>query len=651
MNILRNMTIKYKLLAIVMLACLTGLILAGIAFIGWNQNMLRNRMVNNLSTRAEMVAESSKASLAFQDDKDAAKILETLHVDTSIVYGGIYDDQDKMFAAYYRNDNKVKKLPVAFKKEFSFADNLLTVSCAIVLDNQRIGTVCLQSDLESIRTSLNHSIKIITVVIIISLMAVFLISTRLQSVISSPILNLAKLAKNVSDKKDYSVRALKQTNDEVGSLIEAFNEMLEQIQERDSELLEAKVGLELKVQERTAEISNTNEKLKKEITEREKAEEEIRKSQGILQSMIDAMPFGVLVVDKHKKIRRVNDAVKKMTGFTEDELVGHPCHCTLCASDKDSCPILDKGQTIDLSEKILMTKDRRQIPIIKNVIPLKLDDEEFLLEAFVDISERKKAEEAMQHLNVELESSMAKLEEANQEMKNFVYIASHDLREPLRKITAFGSILEKSLHDKLSGDDAENMRFMIDGAMRMNKMIEGLLIYSRVSSKTQPPQVVDLNEITTQLQQLELSVVLQEKHAVVDIPQPLPVVSADPVQIRQLIQNLIANGIKYQPKDRTPRITITSKPAADGMVRVEVTDNGIGMKAEYLSSIFVMFKRLHTRNEYEGTGIGLSVCKKIVERHGGKIGVESEPDVGSTFWFTVPTVSNRVVVATETNAS
>ena len=644
MNITRNMTIKYKLLMIVMLACLTGLILSGSAFIGWNQNMLRSRMVNNLSTRAQMVAENCKASLAFQDNKDAEKILEALHVDNSIVFGGIYDDKDSLFAAYYRNDNIAKKLPSNFKEQFYFTDNLLTVSCAVVLDNQRIGTICLQCDLKSITESLYHSIKIICVVIALSLIAVFLISTRLQNVVSKPLLAIAMLAKVVSEKKDYSTRAVKQSNDEVGSLIEAFNEMLEQIQQRDSELIEAKTSLEIKVHERTAEISSTNEKLKKEITEREKAEEEIRKSQGILQSMIDAMPFGVMVVGKDKKILRVNDAVKKMTNFTEEELVGNMCHCTLCPADKDKCPIIDMGLSIDCSERRVLKKDRTAIPIIKNVIPMKLGDQEVLLEAFIDITERKKAEEGMKHLNNELESSMAKLEEANQELKNFVYIASHDLREPLRKITAFGSILEKSLNDKLSGDDAENLRFMIDGAMRMNKMIEGLLVYSRVSSKTQPPQIVDLNEIITQLQQLELSVVLQEKQAIVEIPQSLPSIEADPVQIRQLLQNLIANGIKYQPKDKTPKITITSKPSADGMIRVEVTDNGIGIKPEYISSIFVMFKRLHTRNEFEGTGIGLSVCKKIVERHGGKIGVESQPDIGSTFWFTVPAVKNTVAV-------
>ncbi|MCE5339957.1 MAG: PAS domain S-box protein [Planctomycetaceae bacterium] len=261
------------------------------------------------------------------------------------------------------------------------------------------------------------------------------------------------------------------------------------------------------------------------------------------------------------------------------------------------------------------------------------------------------ADEAIRQSKAELEQTgeqliqtVDKLSETNQELKNFVYIASHDLREPLRKIVAFGGMLQKSLAGKLTDDDTENLLYMVDGATRMNKMIEGLLIYSRVSSQTQPTQTVDLNEIVKQLQQFELSVVLEEKHVVLDIPQPLPSVEVDPVQICQLIQNLIANGIKYQSKGSTPYITLTSKPAADGMVRVEVTDNGIGIKAEYIGSIFVMFKRLHTKSEYEGTGIGLSVCKKIVERHGGKIGVESQPGKGSIFWFTLPAANSTATI-------
>jgi signal transduction histidine kinase len=269
------------------------------------------------------------------------------------------------------------------------------------------------------------------------------------------------------------------------------------------------------------------------------------------------------------------------------------------------------------------------------------------LELVKEITERKRAEESMKELNCELEWTIRKLEHTNQEMRNFTHIASHDLREPMRKISAFGDLLVKSLAGKISADDRENLQFMIDGAARMTKMIEGLLAYSKVSTKTHSAEIVDLNNIVKQLSELELSVMLEEKHTILDVPQSLPAVEVDPVQIRQLMQNLVANGMKYQAKENKPHITITSRPVADGMVRINVTDNGIGIAPEFQQAVFVMFKRLHAKNEYEGTGIGLAVCKKIIGRHGGQIGVESELGKGSTFWFTLPAVKQSAAINQE----
>ncbi len=246
-----------------------------------------------------------------------------------------------------------------------------------------------------------------------------------------------------------------------------------------------------------------------------------------------------------------------------------------------------------------------------------------------EIAERKRAEEKMRLLNEDLEN-------ANNELKNFAYVASHDLREPLRKITSFGSLLENSIKNKLEPDDAENLHFMIDGAKRMNQMIDGLLSYSRASANEPHLENVELDKIIDDLQKFELDLLLKETHTIINILKPLPVIRADSVQIRQLLQNLIANGIKYQKKGNIPQITITSRPAENGMVRIEIADNGIGIPPEYQQAVFTMFKRLHSRTEYEGTGIGLAVCKKIVHRHKGQIGVESQPGKGSTFWFTVP---------------
>jgi len=260
-----------------------------------------------------------------------------------------------------------------------------------------------------------------------------------------------------------------------------------------------------------------------------------------------------------------------------------------------------------------------------------------------EVAERKKAENLLKVTNQKLVTSnnsltetRNKMEKANQELKDFVYIASHDLREPLRKISSFGSLLKDSLEGKLSKENQENMKFMIDGAERMNKMIEGLLMYSRVGTKEAPLEEVNLNEVIEQLRQVELSALLEENSATIEVPGQLPKVWANSVQISQLLQNLIANGIKYQSQGANPRIVITTGSTPEGQIRINVKDNGIGIEEKYCSDVFKMFRRLHSRREYDGTGIGLSICKRIVEKHNGQIGVESEPGKGSTFWFTLP---------------
>jgi len=398
------------------------------------------------------------------------------------------------------------------------------------------------------------------------------------------------------------------TNDEFGRLAAAFEKMASDIKNS------------------TTSIENLN----REINERKKAEEEIKKSRATLKKIIDSMPFGIAIIDKNKKIRMANDKAIQMTGRTDgSELLGQICHNFICPAEIGNCPVLDKCQCVDMSEKVLLTKDHTKVQILKSVIPITFENEEVLLEAFVDITRRKQAEEKVIELN-------KNLERANDELKNFAYIASHDLREPLRKITAFGAILQKSIGHTLNADDAENLEFMIDGANRMTQMINGLLSYSRVNTQAHKLQNVDLEQTVSELKKYELGLLIEDTKTILKVPELLPTVVADPLQMRQLLQNIIVNAIKYQKKGNIPEITITSKPSANGMVRIEITDNGIGIAPEYCETIFTMFKRLHNSAAYEGTGIGLAVCKKIVQQHNGQIGVESQLGKGSTFWFTVP---------------
>ncbi len=247
-------------------------------------------------------------------------------------------------------------------------------------------------------------------------------------------------------------------------------------------------------------------------------------------------------------------------------------------------------------------------------------------------TEKREAENAKEMLA----AANVKLERSNKELHDFAYIASHDLREPMRKISAFGQLLQESQKGKLDEDEEENFAFMIDGATRMQQMVNDLLVYSRVSTKAKPSECVDLNEVIENLKEVELAVQLEETGGIINVPEPLPPVAADPSQIHQLLQNLIGNGLKYSRKGVAPLIAVRGRVVNGNMVCIAVQDNGIGIEEQYCANIFGMFKRLHSREDYEGSGIGLAVCKKIVERHGGEIGVESNPGVGSTFWFTMP---------------
>jgi signal transduction histidine kinase len=282
-----------------------------------------------------------------------------------------------------------------------------------------------------------------------------------------------------------------------------------------------------------------------------------------------------------------------------------------------------KERTKELDEKVKETEEQKiaSLNLLEDVTKTKIDLE--------------KAKE-------ELEETNRKLERSNKELQDFVYIASHDLKEPVRKISAFGNLLKESLTGRLDEDEQENFGFMIDGSTRMQQMIDDLLTYSRVTTKAKPAERVDLNKAIGDIKNVELAFPLEETGGTIHIPEPLLSVQADPSQVHQVLQNLIGNGLKYHRKGIAPEITVRSKRENGNMVRVDVEDNGIGIDEENYDRIFGMFRRLHSKEDYGGTGIGLAVCKKIVERYEGGIGVESTPGAGSRFWFTLPIANDEL---------
>jgi light-regulated signal transduction histidine kinase (bacteriophytochrome) len=244
------------------------------------------------------------------------------------------------------------------------------------------------------------------------------------------------------------------------------------------------------------------------------------------------------------------------------------------------------------------------------------------------VTEKRFMENTLQEYAVQLERS-------NKELEQFAFVASHDLQEPLRKVKVFSELLMEKTLDKLDGDERDYLSRMQHAVLRMQTMIRDLLAYSRVTTKGQPFNPVELNQVAEEVL-YDLDIRISRSQAVVEVGD-LPVIEADPMQMRQLFQNLISNALKFHQKDVLPRVRIYSRPGeVSGMIQLVFEDNGIGFDLEHLDRIFQPFERLHGMSRFEGTGMGLAICAKIVQRHHGKIDADSQPGEGATFFVSLP---------------
>jgi len=251
-----------------------------------------------------------------------------------------------------------------------------------------------------------------------------------------------------------------------------------------------------------------------------------------------------------------------------------------------------------------------------------------------DITARKRAEEALRESNSRLEAS-------NQELADFAAAASHDMQEPLRKIQAFSDLLKLSYSTALDEQGRQYLDRVYSAAERMRTLVRDLLTLSRVAKTPPEPEIVDLGRVAREVV-CDLELQIQAVGGRVEIGE-LPAVLADPTQMRQLLQNLIGNALKFRRKDVPPEVTVSGARRAGGRCQVEVRDNGIGFEEQYAEAVFAPFRRLHGRGEYDGTGLGLSVCRRIVERHGGAISARSRPGHGSTFVVALPAAPGAAV--------
>lgn len=351
-------------------------------------------------------------------------------------------------------------------------------------------------------------------------------------------------------------------------------------------------------------------------------------SEDKFRHLAESAPFAIVVTRLEDGVFLfVNDRYCKIVGAAHAEIIGKPApDFYLNPEERQSVVSRLKqfGEIID-SDIQLKRMDGAPLWVSFSAQVGSFGDEKAVFASIHDITDRKKAED-------ELCSYAENLSRTNAELEQFAYIASHDLQEPLRMINGYLKLLEQRYADKLDKDANEFISFAVDGAYRMQQMINDLLVFSRV--ETRGKELVDTeSELALNNARENLVLNMAEANAQVTF-DPLPLVRADPTQLTMLFQNLLGNAIKFR-REEEPRVHISAR--RDGNFHEFcVQDNGIGLDVQYAERVFAIFQKLHSREQYGGTGIGLAICKRIVARHGGRIWVQSNPGQGARFYFTLP---------------
>ena len=362
------------------------------------------------------------------------------------------------------------------------------------------------------------------------------------------------------------------------------------------------------------------------ITEQRQAEKRFRLA-------VESSPTGMIMIRSNGIIVLINAEVERMFGYAKDELLGQSVDVLVPERHRNGHGEFRAEYTLEPESRAMgagrdlfaRRKDGSEFPVEIGLNPIPQPGEPLILASVVDISERKAVQQ-------ELERQKAELERSNADLEQFAYVASHDLKEPLRMVASYTSLLAERYKSQLDERANKYIDYAVEGAKRMQQLISDLLDFSRVGTHAKPLEPVDTNVLVAKVIR-GLRAIITDNGANVTHGE-LPVVNADETQLGMVFQNLIGNAVKFRA-ERAPEVRIDAR-YSDNHWLFSVADNGIGIDKQYSSRIFQMFQRLHERGKYDGSGIGLAIVKKIVERHGGQVWFDSVPGEGTTFYFTVP---------------
>ena len=602
----RDLSIGKKLQGIVMVTSAVALLVASVVFTLYDRSTFLRAKTEDLRASAQMVGSNSTAALSFNDEQTGREVLAALQAKQSVIHACLYDKDGRVFAAYNRDAaNSRFSPPQAHTDAIAIGARSMVLFQPILLNGERIGTIYLEADLVDLQQRLARFLKIDFLVLLVSLAIAFLLSYRLQRVISGPIRELADTASSVSANENYSIRATKRGADEIGQLYDQFNSMLDRLQQRDVDLQRAHDNLEKRVAERTS----------------------------YLNALIQNSPLGIMVLDSKQAVQLCNSAFEKLFEHTRQEVLGRP----IAELFADVEPLL-QAHRLALDEipinriARLKRRDGSSVDIELNTVGLIVDGKLLgSLGIYQDISARKRAEEEMQR-------AKEAAEDASRAKSEFLANMSHEIRTPLNGVMG---MTELALDTELTPEQREYLDTVKISANSLLIVINDILDYSKIEAGKVDLDMADFN-LREALEGVLKTVALRADEKGLELlceiaPEVPGVVHGDSSRLKQVVLNLITNAIKFTHEGEVAlKVQLERTEGNDCVLHFTVTDTGIGVPLEKQKIIFDPFTQADssTTRKYGGTGLGLTISSRLTEMMGGKLWMESEVGKGTRFHFT-----------------
>ena len=633
----RKLSLRRKITLVIMINTFVAMCVAGIAFAGYGVYHFKNQHIQDLNALANVMGTNSAAALAFKDPQSARDVLQALAGKPHILSACIYNADGKPFAVYHRGAPKQVYTPPPVENQSSrITSDRVLIFQKIMLDREKIGSVFLEGDTVEYHQMLEGDLLFFGLIIAVVSVGSYGAAARLQRPISNPILELAWTAKMVTSTRDYSIRAGKQSEDEVGVLIDGFNQMLEQIQNRDTELQHAREELEQRVEERTTE-------LEQEVADRQRVQEALRESEGTIRLLLDSTAEAIYGIDREGLCTFCNPATLRLLGYRKPEdLLGRNMHQVLHHTRADGAPYPDQDCIISSSlcegegnhsdEEIFWRGDGSSFPVEYWAYPIRKEGKIFgAVVTFLDITERKRAEAAL------LEAKEA-AEAASHAKSDFLANMSHEIRTPMNGIIGMTDL---ALDTAMTVEQRDYLGLVKSSADHLLHVINDILDFSKIEAgklKLEETEFEIRNVLRDTIKALVVRADKKELKLAVRVSPDVPrIVIGDPTRLRQLIVNLVGNAIKFTEQGNIIVDADLEKLTSDGVyMHISVSDTGIGIPMEKQQVIFESFAQEDgsTTRRFGGTGLGLTISRQLAELMGGRMWVESQPGKGSTFHFT-----------------